>query len=388
MGPNAARILYRLGLGPALDREAVRPLSTHQRRWQDGRTLQQAPLNPRCEEALRRAASDRASAPTCSPSSPRLSRRAHPPRPPPRWFRRQGRPRRSLVRERRARHRGRSGWRRRHPFDGARRAARRGGPTLRRLRRLPRPRAGRTHRRPRAGDGLAVMARAGRALRALFRLARAAAEFRGVDRARHLEPRGLDRSRDDRARPGRVRWLARAGPTDHRRADTCFVWALFDREALPRWSVGRTTLLGDACHPMYPFMAQGAAQAIEDGAALAACLAADGAAIRSRPCGATRGRAGPRHPAPGDVARQPDPLSPSRTARRRKRATRSGPGPVIARPSPCAGSMDLTPATSPNPESNPWRVAVAAIVGVVVGSASSFTLKRRFEAEQRFSSSG
>jgi len=33
-------------------------------------------------------------------------------------------------------------------------------------------------------------------------------------------------------------------------------------------------MLGDACHPMYPFMGQGAAQAIEDGAALAACLAA------------------------------------------------------------------------------------------------------------------
>ncbi len=60
-------------------------------------------------------------------------------------------------------------------------------------------------------------------------------------------------------------------------ADTCFIWALFDREPLPRWSVGRVTLLGDACHPMYPFMGQGAAQAIEDGATLAACLAADGA---------------------------------------------------------------------------------------------------------------
>ena len=55
-------------------------------------------------------------------------------------------------------------------------------------------------------------------------------------------------------------------------ADTCFIWALFDRDPLPRWSVGRVTLLGDACHPMYPFMGQGAAQAIEDGAALAACL--------------------------------------------------------------------------------------------------------------------
>ena len=55
-------------------------------------------------------------------------------------------------------------------------------------------------------------------------------------------------------------------------ADTCFIWALFDRDPLPRWSVGCTTLLGDACHPMYPFMGQGAAMAIEDGAALAACL--------------------------------------------------------------------------------------------------------------------
>jgi salicylate hydroxylase len=59
-------------------------------------------------------------------------------------------------------------------------------------------------------------------------------------------------------------------------ADTCFIWALFDREPLPRWSVGRVTLLGDACHPMYPFMGQGAAQAIEDGATLAACLVAAG----------------------------------------------------------------------------------------------------------------
>ena len=55
--------------------------------------------------------------------------------------------------------------------------------------------------------------------------------------------------------------------------DETFIWALFDRPPLERWSVGRTTLLGDACHPMLPFMAQGAAQAIEDGATLTACLA-------------------------------------------------------------------------------------------------------------------
>ena len=53
-----------------------------------------------------------------------------------------------------------------------------------------------------------------------------------------------------------------------------FIWALHDRLPLPRWSDGRVTLLGDACHPMLPFMAQGAAQSIEDGAALAALLKA------------------------------------------------------------------------------------------------------------------
>ena len=54
--------------------------------------------------------------------------------------------------------------------------------------------------------------------------------------------------------------------------DETFIWALFDRVPLPRWTQGRVTLLGDACHAMLPFMAQGAAQAIEDGACLAACL--------------------------------------------------------------------------------------------------------------------
>jgi 2-polyprenyl-6-methoxyphenol hydroxylase-like FAD-dependent oxidoreductase len=51
-----------------------------------------------------------------------------------------------------------------------------------------------------------------------------------------------------------------------------FVWGLFDRPPLQHWSVGRVTLLGDACHPMLPFVAQGAAQAMEDGITLAACL--------------------------------------------------------------------------------------------------------------------
>jgi salicylate hydroxylase len=52
-----------------------------------------------------------------------------------------------------------------------------------------------------------------------------------------------------------------------------FVWGLFDHPPMPHWSAGRVTLLGDACHSMLPFLAQGAAQAIEDGATLAKCLA-------------------------------------------------------------------------------------------------------------------
>ena len=55
-------------------------------------------------------------------------------------------------------------------------------------------------------------------------------------------------------------------------ADETYKWALFDRSPLKCWSVGRVTLLGDACHPMLPFMGQGAAQAIEDGATLTSCL--------------------------------------------------------------------------------------------------------------------
>jgi 6-hydroxynicotinate 3-monooxygenase len=48
---------------------------------------------------------------------------------------------------------------------------------------------------------------------------------------------------------------------------------LVDREPLERWVDGKVVLLGDACHPMTPYMAQGAAMAIEDAAILSRCLA-------------------------------------------------------------------------------------------------------------------
>lgn len=51
-----------------------------------------------------------------------------------------------------------------------------------------------------------------------------------------------------------------------------FKWGLFDRDPMDRWSVGHATLLGDAAHPMLPFLSQGAAMAIEDGYVLASAL--------------------------------------------------------------------------------------------------------------------
>ena len=52
-------------------------------------------------------------------------------------------------------------------------------------------------------------------------------------------------------------------------------WSLYAMPPLDRWSVGRTTLLGDAAHPVLPFLAQGAVLALEDAMMLACCLAGE-----------------------------------------------------------------------------------------------------------------
>ena len=62
-----------------------------------------------------------------------------------------------------------------------------------------------------------------------------------------------------------VRALLAACPEVHK-------WALVERDPLPRWVDGHVALLGDACHPMTPYMAQGASTSIEDGAVLSRCL--------------------------------------------------------------------------------------------------------------------
>ena len=57
-----------------------------------------------------------------------------------------------------------------------------------------------------------------------------------------------------------------------RATKTIFEYPMCDRDALPRWSFGRVTLLGDAAHPMYPVGSNGAAQAILDARCLADAL--------------------------------------------------------------------------------------------------------------------
>ncbi|SKA34040.1 6-hydroxynicotinate 3-monooxygenase [Enhydrobacter aerosaccus] len=63
-----------------------------------------------------------------------------------------------------------------------------------------------------------------------------------------------------------VQRVLAAAPEVHKRP-------LVDRDPLPQWVDGPVALLGDACHPMTPYMAQGAAMAIEDAAILSRCLA-------------------------------------------------------------------------------------------------------------------
>jgi salicylate hydroxylase len=54
--------------------------------------------------------------------------------------------------------------------------------------------------------------------------------------------------------------------------DVPYKWALKSRPPMAQWTKGRVTLLGDSCHSMLPFLAQGAVMAIEDGYVLARCL--------------------------------------------------------------------------------------------------------------------
>ena len=58
-------------------------------------------------------------------------------------------------------------------------------------------------------------------------------------------------------------------------------WALFESDPLAKWSFGRVTLLGDAAHPLLPFLAQGGSLALEDAVMLADAFAAAGGDVES-----------------------------------------------------------------------------------------------------------
>jgi salicylate hydroxylase len=276
MGPNAARILYRLGLGEGLDRDGVKPAGMHQRRWDDGRTLQKGPLNPLCIElygaphmTLHRADLQRIIASGLPAERIHLGHRLT-----------------GLI--------DRGETVEAEFANGARIIA----------------------------DVLVGADGIHSTVRAILFGAQdpqfaGCVAYRGLVPAERIADLGLEPGNQSWLGPGAHlvhyfvsggRLLNFVGWTEHdtwnredwtdratieralaafqgwhpqiRRiigeADTCFIWALFDRDPLPRWSAGRVTLLGDACHPMYPFMAQGAAQAIEDGATLTALLAAGG----------------------------------------------------------------------------------------------------------------
>jgi 2-polyprenyl-6-methoxyphenol hydroxylase-like FAD-dependent oxidoreductase len=83
------------------------------------------------------------------------------------------------------------------------------------------------------------------------------------------------RAEPDLLLPGFQRW-AQPAKALLETVETWRCWSLFRLRPLPRWTDGRMALLGDAAHPVLPYLAQGAALAIEDAITLAASLKASG----------------------------------------------------------------------------------------------------------------
>jgi len=272
IGPNASRILHRLGIADVLERSGVKPLSFDQRRWDDGRVLLRAPLGEAVEAAfgapyytLHRGDLHRALADAIP--GERIHR-AH------RFTRLEDHGDRvqahfdngasvsvdALI-----------------GADGIHSAVRRAlfGPEKPRFTGCVAHRGlVRSNRLTRLGLELTTQIWMGpnRHFVHYFVSAGSLVNFVAITE----EDTWQQESWVDRGDVADV-LAAFAGWHNQVRsivaaADETYKWALFDRKPLSRWSVGRVTLLGDSSHPMLPFMGQGAAQAIEDAAALKGCL--------------------------------------------------------------------------------------------------------------------
>ncbi|WIM14381.1 FAD-dependent monooxygenase [Enhydrobacter sp.] len=274
ISPNASRLLHRLGLGPAMDAVGVRPLAVHQRRWDNGRTLQRAPVGREVEAIFgapyyhfHRADLATLLADALPPERLHLGHKLLD-------LARKGervtacfengataeadllvgadgihsRVRHLLFGPEKPRFTGCVAWRGLVPAE--------------RIKHLGIEVASHNWMGP---DGHVVhyWVAGGRMMNVVC----------VVEHGDWTKESWTDRGEvaDVLARyegwHPTVRALIGAFPET-------FVWALHDRAELPRWSDRRVTLLGDACHPMLPMMAQGAAQSIEDGAALASLLKA------------------------------------------------------------------------------------------------------------------
>lgn len=275
LAPNAVRLLRRLGLGGPLDRVAVRPRAIEMRRWDDGELIMSTPLDG-CEErygapylTVHRAHLHRCLVEALPPGAVRLDSRLRTlvegPAGVDLTFHNghtahaevvagadgiHSTVRERLVRDQ-PRYSGQTIYRGLVP--AARLPELAGDPKVR----LWLGPAQHCVSYPVAGGELisfgATTPAAGWHTESWTASGRVA-ELLGAYRGWHPEVTAL---------------LSAAGPVRR--------WALHDRDTIARWSTDRLTLVGDAAHPMLPFLAQGANQAVEDAMVLADCLAgADG----------------------------------------------------------------------------------------------------------------
>jgi len=272
IGPNASRILHRLGIAEALDRTGVRPVTFDQRRWDDGRILLRSPLGEAVETVFgapyytfHRGDLHRALADAIPAHRVHLAHRFthftdHGDRVEAHFENGASIAADALI--------GADGIHSavRHALFGAEKPRFTGCVAYRGL--VPSDRLRHLDLEPTTQIWMGP----DRHFVHYFVAAKKMVNFVAVtEEASWLRESWVDRGEVADALLAFQSWhdqvLSIIGA-----ADETYKWALFDRSPLPRWSLGRVTLLGDSCHPMLPFMGQGAAQAIEDAATLKGCL--------------------------------------------------------------------------------------------------------------------